>query len=146
MEDPDLLKHQTTQPESIQRKQIPTNKPKCAEPRKSELSQKVDSGSILTRILATSCPMTVGEVVGLSKDIASELQDLLKVRKPETTSLTVAYTEERGSRRLLGGLLITVPVEVDGRKVRAIIDSRSEINILNSRIYQQATCLPIDKS
>ncbi|KDQ51927.1 hypothetical protein JAAARDRAFT_84714, partial [Jaapia argillacea MUCL 33604] len=56
----------------------PTNEPKRSEPRKSELSRKVDSRSILTRLLATPCPMTVGEVVGLSKDIASELQDLLK--------------------------------------------------------------------
>ncbi|KDQ55053.1 hypothetical protein JAAARDRAFT_116138, partial [Jaapia argillacea MUCL 33604] len=134
------------QPESIQRKRNPMTEPKCAEPRKLELSRKVDTGSILTRILATSCPMTIREVVGLSKDIAGELQDLLKAWKPETTSSTVAYMEERGSRRLLGGLLITVPVEVDGRKVWAIIDSRLEINILNSRVYQQATCLPIDKS
>ncbi|KDQ49408.1 hypothetical protein JAAARDRAFT_143497 [Jaapia argillacea MUCL 33604] len=67
------------QPESIQWKQIPTNEPKHVEPRKSELSRKVDTGSILTRILATSCPMTIGEVIGLSKNIASEPQDLLKV-------------------------------------------------------------------
>ncbi|KDQ62220.1 hypothetical protein JAAARDRAFT_107399, partial [Jaapia argillacea MUCL 33604] len=122
------------------RKQNPTNEPKHTEPHKSELSRKVDTGSILTQILATSCPMTVGEVVGLSKDIAGELQDLLKVQKPETTSSTVVYMEERGRP------VITVPVEVNGRKVQAIIDSGSEINILNSCGYQQATCLPIDKS
>ncbi|KDQ63994.1 hypothetical protein JAAARDRAFT_117850 [Jaapia argillacea MUCL 33604] len=103
--------------------------PKGPNPCKSELAKKIDMKDVLTRILATPLLMTVGEVVGLSKDVAGEFQALLKVKKPEQSS-TVVFVEEEG-QRLLGGPLITIPIEVDGHKVHAIIDSGSEINILN---------------
>ncbi|KDQ57380.1 hypothetical protein JAAARDRAFT_89435, partial [Jaapia argillacea MUCL 33604] len=112
-------------------------------PRKSAIAKSVSANEVLTRILATPVTMSVEEVVSLSKDVASEFQELLKVRRKEP-SINVAYAGD--SQRFVGGPLITIPVEINGKKVRAIVDSGSELNIMNQTLFQQATCIAIDKS
>lgn len=129
-----------TQPQSIlkqpQQQQLERIKPP---PRLSQLSKEVSSDTILNKILDSTLSMTVREVVGVSKDVAGRLQDILRVRKAEfvqlpTTNLVTAHT----------GALIRVEVECNHKPVSFIVDTGSQLNIISEKVCKNIIRRPIN--
>lgn len=108
-------------------------------PRLSQLSKEVSSNTILNKILDSTLSMTVREVVGVSKDVAGRLQDILKVRKAEfvqlpATNLVTAHT----------GALIRVEVECNHKPVSFIVDTGSQLNIISEKVCKNIIRRPIN--
>ncbi|KAL0566549.1 hypothetical protein V5O48_015459 [Marasmius crinis-equi] len=120
--------------------------------RKSELARRADKQSILERILSTPVQVSVGEVLGTSRELSSALHDMSKVRlsqekvTPQKISRVNTVVSPGTGRTMLtrNAQLIEFFLEYNGRKVRAILDTGSQINVINSRVYEDVIRLPID--
>ncbi|KIM56441.1 hypothetical protein SCLCIDRAFT_29585 [Scleroderma citrinum Foug A] len=89
----------------------------------SSLSQNTNAKGIVDCILATPFTLSVGEVIGSSKDISQQLQDLIRINP-----------------------LITAHFLCNGQLVKAIIDSGSTLNIVRASIAKTVVKMPIDTS
>ncbi|KAI0069679.1 hypothetical protein K474DRAFT_1581757, partial [Panus rudis PR-1116 ss-1] len=114
------------------------------QPNQSVVSQRVQPLEILNHILATPVSLSVGEVIGSSRDISYNLSSLLKYKKPGNDDLkaqgTVAAALYRDSKESLIKLL----VNCNGRSVEAIVDTGSTVNIIHSNFYNKFSNLPIE--
>ncbi|KAJ3019325.1 hypothetical protein NUW54_g112 [Trametes sanguinea] len=129
-----------TQPQSAVIPQAQTTSNRSRMPvRRSQLNQEVDSEAILNKILDSQLTLSVREVVGVSKDVAGRLQDVLKVKRaefvpPPATNLVTTHT----------GALICVEVECNHRPVSFIVDTGSQLNIISEEICKKIVRRPIN--
>ncbi|KAL0565516.1 hypothetical protein V5O48_016508 [Marasmius crinis-equi] len=120
--------------------------------RKSELARRVDKQSILDRLLGTQVQVTLGEVLGTSRELSSAFHDLSKVRLSQEKPLskkvahvnTIISPESGRVMFTKNAKLIEFFLEFNGRKIRAILDTGSQINVMNTAVYEEVIRLPID--
>ena len=113
--------------------------------RQSEVAAQVKPIGILKQVLDTRINLAIGEVLGISKDISALLGDKIKPKStrpsvPIAASLPVAtsfFTKNRG-------LLIQLHMQCDGRPITAIIDTGSQLNIVNKNICDTKIMRPVD--
>ncbi|KIK20429.1 hypothetical protein PISMIDRAFT_13016 [Pisolithus microcarpus 441] len=103
----------------------------------SPLSQSADPKAIVDCILATPMTLSLGEVIGASRDVSHHLQELIRykcqpiiqsVRVVDGTPLIASYLT------LTSSPLITINLTCNGRQVTAVIDSGSTLNVVKSSI------------
>jgi Aspartyl protease len=114
----------------------------------SPLSQNTDAKVIVDRILATPFTLSVGEVIGSSKDISQQLQDLLRIRRQAIPYVkNVQGTPPATSYMCLtSSPLITINLHCNGHPVKAVIDSGSTLNVVKASIARSIIKMPIDTS
>ncbi|KAH7904072.1 hypothetical protein BJ138DRAFT_973717, partial [Hygrophoropsis aurantiaca] len=93
------------------------------------LTQTTNSNDIVTRILSTPLTLSVGEVIGVSKDVPQHLQDLIQFKSNAIPPAASYFTQDRS-------LLIYLPVECRDIPITATIDSGSTINVMNKHIWE----------
>ncbi|KAG1778126.1 hypothetical protein EV702DRAFT_920456, partial [Suillus placidus] len=112
---------------------IPQEDPKHM-PRISELSVKIDPRLIIDQISNSQIQLTAWQILAISKDLSSSLINLIKPKShKDQTIMDTFLTHDRRSRTRED--LIYIDTEINGHKIRAIYDTGSEINILNTSIY-----------
>jgi hypothetical protein len=114
----------------------------------SSLSQSTNSKLIIERILTTPLTMSIGEVIGASRDISQQLQDLIRFKRqgfpPSAMSKFVDNeTPHPSYLALTSSPLITVDFTCQGRRVTAIIDSGSTLNIVKEPIAKTIIRMPV---
>lgn len=107
--------------------------------RRSQLNREVDSEAILKKILDSPLTMSVREVVGVSKEVANRLQDVLKVKRAEfvqspSTNLVTSAT----------GSLIRLEMECNQHPVSFIVDTGSQLNIISEKVCKNIVRRPIN--
>ena len=123
--------------------------------RQSEISAHVKTVEVLNQVLNTRMDLAIGEVLGISKDLSALLTDKIK---PKSTKLSVPisasvaapisasssapvatslFTKNRG-------LLIQLHMQCDGRPITAIIDTGSQLNIINKAVCDLKIRRPVD--
>ncbi|KAI0080206.1 hypothetical protein K474DRAFT_1590481, partial [Panus rudis PR-1116 ss-1] len=126
------------------KKQKKDSPPIKRQPNQSAVSQRVQPLEILNRILATPVSLSVGEVIGSSRDISYNLSSILKYKKPANDTQpahgVVAAALYRDSKESL----IKLPVLCNGRTVEAIIDTGSTVNIIHSDLFEKFNNLPLE--
>jgi len=113
--------------------------------RQSEVAAQIKPGNVLSQLLNTRIELGIGEVLGISKDLSALLSDKIKPKTtkasvPIAASLPIAtsfYTKNRG-------LLIQLHMQCDGRPITAIIDTGSQLNIVNKNICDTKIRRPVD--
>ncbi|KAI0071597.1 hypothetical protein K474DRAFT_1578497, partial [Panus rudis PR-1116 ss-1] len=105
------------------KKQKKDSPPVKRQPNQSAVSQRVQPLEILNRILATPVSLSVGEVIGSSRDISYNLSSILKYKKAGNEKQaqnqeTVAAALFKDSKESLIELL----VNCNGKTVEAIVD------------------------
>ena len=107
--------------------------------RQSQVSAQVGETQVVTTILNTPVTMRIGEVLASSRELSDQLTDLLKRKNPKPASVnhTVLGPQDAGK-------LIRIPLQLEGRKVFGIIDTGSELNVINRKIIRGLTEAPID--
>ncbi|KAG1896716.1 uncharacterized protein F5891DRAFT_958403, partial [Suillus fuscotomentosus] len=83
------------------------------------------------------------EILAMSKDLSRGLMDLIKPKAGKDRTITETFLSQNQKSRTCGEL-IYIDTEINGRKIRAIYDTGSEINLLNTSIYKQGLGLPAD--
>ncbi|KAI6167537.1 hypothetical protein EDD17DRAFT_1468060 [Pisolithus thermaeus] len=105
----------------------------------SSLSQSADPKAIVDRILATPMTMSMGEVIGASRDVSHHLQELIRYKhQPVIQSIrAVNGTPPVASYlALTSSPLITINLTCNGLQVTAVIDSGSTLNVVKSSIHR----------
>lgn len=111
----------------------------CAPIHCSQLNREVDSDLILNKILDSKLTLSVREVVGVSKDVANRLQDVLKVKQadfgaPPVSNLITTHTNA----------LICIEVECNQKPVSFIADTGSQLNIISEKVCRNIVRRPIN--
>ena len=97
--------------------------------RQSKVSAQVKTIGVLNQVLNTHIDLVIGEVLRILKDLSA-----LTPIAPITTSF---FTK---SHRLL----IQLHMQCDGRPITAIIDTGSQLNIVNKNICDTKIVRPVD--
>lgn len=156
MEDPELPKRPPATSTPIVKARIPST-PDKENPapqekrvaRKSEVQTNVDPLGILEKVLKTPVTLQIGEVFGISREMAHHLQDAIKPKRAimartENISakppLVAAYAARTNSA------LIKIQLECDGRAVEGIVDTGSQLNVAHVDIWRKILRCPLDMS
>jgi hypothetical protein len=93
---------------------------------------------VMNRILNTQVTMPLGEVLAVSKELSSQISDVLKL-KPQSIQSVVGslFTGKRG-------MLIKLRMVINGKVVTVIIDSGSMVNVVHERICKNIIQQPVD--
>jgi len=110
-------------------------------PHASTVSKAVDPNAILNKALNAPITLTVKEIIGVSKEISTLMQDAIRYRRPIQSAEVANFTGGNGVNHsqahaisLPQGVLIKVPMEIDGMKIQAIIDTGSTLNIIHQQM------------
>jgi len=117
-------------------------------PQKSELKTQVDLNAVLDEILDTPVPLTMRKILGTSKELSNGLQDRVKFKNQIRPNIPVeagrALISHNINAQKLHGLnkyqseaaedLIRMTFYCHGRPITAVIDTSSDINVVNSTI------------
>ena len=126
---------------------IPAGQQQEKHPRQSEVAAQVKPVGVLNQVLNTRIDLAIGEVLGISKELSALLGDKIKPKStklpvPIAASLPIAtsvLTKDRGP-------LIQLHMQCDGRPITAIIDTGSQLNIVNKNICEDIILRPIDNT
>ena len=102
--------------------------------RQSELSSQVDTKSVVSEILNTEIPLTLGKILGASKEISLDLQERLRLRNRPIETHHVATGPDNDFPSVSGGVLIKLQVKHEGTPLLAIIDTGSQLNIIRKDV------------
>ncbi|RDB20397.1 hypothetical protein Hypma_012503 [Hypsizygus marmoreus] len=107
--------------------------------RQSQISAQVGDKQVVTQILNAPVILCVGEVLASSKEVSEQLANLVKRRNPQPAIVghTLASTKDAGK-------LIKIPLKIEEMHVMGIIDTGSELNVINQRIIRGLTENPVD--
>jgi hypothetical protein len=92
---------------------------------------------VLTRLLSTLVQLQVGEVLGVSRELLGLLNDSIKLKSGKPIVASSFVTRNRGA-------LIKLQMEYDGHPITAIIDTRSQLNIVSKAVWKSAIKRPMD--
>src|SRR6267378_7909882 len=114
--------------------------------RQSELSSQVNTKSVVSEILNTEIPLTLGKILGASKEISLDLQERLRLRNRPIETHHVATGTDTKPTSLTEGVLIKLQVKHEGTPLLAIIDTGSQLNIIRRDLAKAVIRMPIDLS
>jgi len=150
--DRDIIEDQGKRSKEAKKKpsvEIP-EKPKVIEKRPlrtSPIANHVDRSSVLNRLLDARVELAVGEVFGVSRELSTMLADAIKARNVKSQAPVGLTTRSAAVfRTKTRGLLIKITMECDGIPIEAIIDTGSQLNIVNERVCKSVIRRPIDSS
>ena len=101
--------------------------------RQSAVSAQVRPVDVMNKILNTPITLAVGEVMGVSKDVSSLIQDILK---PKTQPAKIAAATASYLIGKTRGTLIRLNVECDNVPISAIVDTGSQLNIISKQLWR----------
>jgi hypothetical protein len=107
--------------------------------RQSQVSLQVGETQIVTTILNTLITISISEVLASSQEVSDQLTDLLKRENPKPAVVHYAVVSSKNA-----GSLIQIPLWPENQKIFGIIDTGSELNVINRRALQGLTKTPID--
>ncbi|KAG1789805.1 uncharacterized protein HD556DRAFT_1243118 [Suillus plorans] len=112
-------------------------------PRISELAVNTNLRVLIDRILNSQIQISAREILAASKDLSGSLIDLLKPESGKDWPTAETFLTW-GQMVKTCGDLIYIDADINGCKVKAIFDTGSEINILNTAIYRKGLRLLAD--
>lgn len=132
--------------------------------RRSEVQNLGNSRDVLRKIWDAPITVGVGELLAVSKEVAQQVHDAVKLKpqpkvepKADAKWVSVSDSGEGETQRSAivvaaatsftprtRGQLIRVRFECDGIPITAIVDTGSQLNIANKKIWQQALTRPMD--
>ena len=103
--------------------------------RKSELSSIINDRQIINKLLDASVPLKISEILAVSPRVANSVSDLMKPKNQ--ASLKIPATYEMSTNPLVNLVsqrpLIKVLLKTDGGPLNAIVDTGSQINVVNKK-------------
>ncbi|KAG0694103.1 hypothetical protein DFH29DRAFT_880939 [Suillus ampliporus] len=105
-----------------------------------DISAKVKPEKILESVLRTPIRLEVGELLGTSHELSGILANTIKP-KPLSNEPKI---EAHSVWTKTCGLLIKIAMHCDGQAINAIIDTGSQLNIVNKHIWKTIINRPID--
>ncbi|KAI0672126.1 hypothetical protein C8Q78DRAFT_1077692 [Trametes maxima] len=132
----------------VQKKKAPAPEQPTTEktkwvPRTSEVSKNVDPAKIAEKLLDLPVTLQVRDIAGASREVASSLIDMLKLKKAETVPVAaLAPMSHLVTSR--AGPLIQLEMECNFKPVSFIVDTGSQINIISEKVCKNIVRRPIN--
>ena len=117
----------------------PTGPKPRAPLRQSQVSAQVGETQVVTTILNTPVTMKIGEVLASSRELSDQLSSLIKRKNPRPAVVNHAVISPKDA-----GKLIRIPLRIENYKVSGIIDTGSELNVINRKIIRGLSEAPVD--
>ena len=116
-------------------------------PLASSLAQNSNPRAIVDCILDTPLTLSVGEVIGTSKEVSLQLQDLIRIRRqPLHPIRSIQGTPPDASLMCLtSSPFITINLHCNGELINAVIDSGSTLNVVKESVANSIIRLPINR-
>ncbi|KAJ6452563.1 hypothetical protein C8R47DRAFT_1229380 [Mycena vitilis] len=117
--------------------------------RHSEIQATVQIPSIIERILDLTLPMTVREAFVASKDIRAGIMDTIRLKNVKAVLLGRSQDNPLVAHwnwPRTDGILIKIDVESAGRKISAIVDTGSQLDVVRADIAALRIQRPVDMS
>jgi len=134
----------TNQPPTIPAK---TPRPKPL-PRQSDLSSQINETQVVNTILSTPVTLSMREVLGTSRELSETLTDMIRRKNPKPaaqTNLVESNTTDTCSlAQMSKAPHILLNLTCEGRPVTAIIDTGSQLNIVNRETYKAVIRQPMN--
>ncbi|KAF5376232.1 hypothetical protein D9615_008560 [Tricholomella constricta] len=135
--------------------------------RQSQVSAQMVDKQVVTQILNTPLTLSLGEILASSREVADDLMDSVKRKNPpipqmpqmlqipqipqmpqipqipQMPSAAAAIHTVTLSNSSTGNL-IRIPLKVGGQMALGIIDTGSELNVINRKIIRSLTGTPLD--
>ena len=110
---------------------MPTRRPG----RKSELSSKINDSQIIDKLLEVSVPLKISEILAVSPRVANSVSDLMKPRNQASLKAPITYEVNTSSMVNMATQrsLIKILLKTDGGPLNAIVDTGSQINVVNKK-------------
>nr|GAT45175.1 predicted protein [Mycena chlorophos] len=110
--------------------------------RQSAISQSVNRSEVTNRVLDTKLEVSLRELMEVSKDVRTELTDLIRPRNPKSKAVLMsASTLPRAVWSMdwprTDGILIKVEMLAGDLPIVAIIDTGSQLNVVRGEIARQ---------
>jgi len=137
----------STQIKPLESSDLTGQAPKASDkraPRKSAISAHVDPFKLLNHVLNAKVELAVGEVFAVSRELSNLLAESIKPKSTKAQVPVGLTTSGSGFRAKTRGLLIKVTMECDGNPIQAIIDTGSQLNIVNEQVCKSLIRRPID--
>jgi hypothetical protein len=105
--------------------------------RKSGLTETVDTKAVMDQILNTEVALTLREIMVTSKDLRTEFQELIKVKN--VRAVLLGNSADHPLIANIGwprteGILIKIDMKTGGNDICAIIDTGSQLNMVQSDV------------
>src|SRR6202451_748577 len=110
------------------------------------VSAQVNPCAVLDQVLNAKVELAVGELIGVSRELSSQLANVIKPKTAKASDSVGLTTIGNTFRTKTRGLLIKVTMECDGNSIQGIIDTGSQLNIVNEKICKSRIKRPIDYS
>jgi hypothetical protein len=94
---------------------------------------------VVNTILNTPVTMKIGEVLASSQELSDQLSNMIKYKNAKQGTVNHAVVLPKDS-----GKLIWIPLRLGGQQVTGIIDTGSELNVINRRITRGLTEAPVN--
>ncbi|EIW52024.1 uncharacterized protein TRAVEDRAFT_84853, partial [Trametes versicolor FP-101664 SS1] len=112
-------------------------------PRASDVSKTVDPVKIAEKLLDLPVTLPVREIAGCSREVASSLIDMLKLKKVDTVPVaSILPTTNLITSRT--GSLIRLQMECNFMPVTFIVDTGSQLNIISEAVCKNIVRRPIN--
>ncbi|KAF7789824.1 hypothetical protein EIP86_000770, partial [Pleurotus ostreatoroseus] len=133
--------------------------PDRRQPRSLDLQAKTDTNEVMKKILHAPVTLPVGEILGSSKELLHQLQEILKPRSASRNVALQIEDDELDVDNFLGtllgvyaastaprsrGTLIKLVLEINDVPIKAIIDTGSQLNIASLKTWQRLRTRPKD--
>lgn len=125
-------------------------------PKQSEVQSQVDQRNVLSRILNQPVTLAIGEVFGISKEMTSNLREVLKPKPaaklianiPEVSKVNLSQANQPIVAAAMvyraKETLIKLKMECEGIPITAIIDMGSQLNIAHKNVWKEVLSRPLD--
>ncbi|KAG2740686.1 hypothetical protein P692DRAFT_201653083, partial [Suillus brevipes Sb2] len=108
--------------------------------RVSDIAAKIKPEKILETVLRTPIQLEVGELLGTSRELSGILANAIKPKTSPNDSEIEAHSVWTKTQ----GLLIKIAMCCDSQTINTIIDTSSQLNIVNKHIWKTIINRPID--
>ncbi|KZP28133.1 hypothetical protein FIBSPDRAFT_685114, partial [Athelia psychrophila] len=112
--------------------------------RQSEITSYTRPMNIMNQILNTRIELCVGEVLGISKEIAGMISDKMKSRVQRSINPGIAGLPIATSVITDQGTLIKLHMQCEGPPFKAIIDTGSMVNIVSQLVCDEGMSQKVD--
>jgi len=129
-------------------------------PRQSEISSQVDPRAVCQEILDTKVELPLRKLLGSSKELSVTMQEIIKYKNAtkftNSSTTLVAPKETNPQASVLNSVremtpksdevLIRLTLYCEDRPIQAVIDTGSQLNVINENLALEAIRMPIDLS
>jgi len=95
---------------------------------RTELAAATDPKKVLSKILSMKVELTMGEILGNSRELTQALAEQIRFQNVTSAKSTLQVHHVGVSQD--HGPLLMVPVRIENQVYKAIVDSGSEVNII----------------